>query len=288
MKSLSIVVSLSLLGACMVGEEAVEDKGDLDVLHDDDPEYGEEEGQADGSIAANVRGWTIPADVAAIGDQQYVAYTDAGPYSGGRNCGGGLLAGTRELGDYLQANFAGITGYGGYACRPNTANTSQLSVHGTGRAIDVMIPLVKGDANNATGDKIANFLVQNAEKIGVQFIIWDRNSWGASRSKPKLRSYGGPHPHTDHIHVELTPDGARRMTEWFTDTGNAPPPPASDTATVTATSLNLRSGPSTSYTILRSMPNGSTVEILQGPSNSWYQVTYDGTTGWCHGDYLQL
>jgi hypothetical protein len=285
MRTLSIAVFVSLLGGCVVGENAVEREGDVEVPHDDDPDPSDE---STGVIEFNSRGWVIPANVAAIGDQQYVAYTGAGSWSGGANCGGGLLAGTRELGDYLKVTFSGITSYGGYACRPNTANTSQLSVHGTGRAIDVMIPTVGGDANNAAGDRVANFLVENAEKIGIQFIIWDRNSWGASRGQPKLRSYTGPVPHIDHLHVELSPEGARRMTEWFADTGNTPPPPESDTATVTATSLNLRSGPSTSYAILTTMPNGATVTVNQGPSNGWYNVTYNGTTGWCSGAYLAM
>ncbi len=277
MKSLPLALLVCCLGGCVVGEEAVEGGGDLDAQDDD---HVLEEESSDSTY--NQRGWTLPAAVQAIGDQQYVPYTGAGAWAGGANCGGGLLAGTRELGDYLQATFSGINGYGGYACRPNTANTSELSVHGTGRAIDIMI---SGTANSAVGDPIANYLVQNAEKIGVQYIIWNRNSWNASRSAPnKLRAYGGPNPHTDHVHVELTPAGAQRMTEWFGD--NAPPPPESDTATVTASALNLRTGPSTSYTILGQMPNGATVTILQGPSNGWYNVTYNGTTGWCFGDYL--
>jgi len=288
MKSLAVAVMLSSLGACMVGEEAVEGEGDVDVLHDDDPSFDSESPPTTGALAYNQGGWVIPADISAIGDQQYVAYTGPGPWAGGANCSGGLSAGTREVGDYVKANFAGVSSYGGYACRRNTANSSELSVHGTGRAIDIMIPMAAGRANSAVGDRVANFLVEHAEQIGVQFIIWNRNSWGASRSTPKLRSYGGPVPHTDHIHVELSPEGARRMTAWFADTGNAPPPPASDTATVTATSLNLRSGPSTSYSVLTSMPNGATVTINQGPSNGWYNVTYDGTTGWCSGAYLAM
>ena len=288
MKFLPIAFSVSFLGACVVGEE-IElehegDEGDLDVLHDDDPIY--DEGPADPLSSFNVGGWVIPPEVRAIGDQQNVPYTGAGAWAGGANCGGGLLAGTREVGDYVKVKFAGVSGYGGYACRPNTANKAQLSVHGTGRAIDIMIPMKAGDADNATGDRIANYLVQNAKAIGVQFIIWDRNDWGASRALPKLRSYGGPNPHKDHIHVELTPAGARRMTEWFAD--NTPPPPTANTATVIATSLNLRSGPATTYAILKSMPQGATVTIVSGPSNGWYQVTYQGTTGWASAAYLDI
>lgn len=288
MKSLSIAFAV-LLGGCMVGE-VIEEGGDTEVAHDDDMA----DGHSDGQPRANTNGWVIPANIAAIGDEQYVSYTGAGAWNGGKNCGGGLLAGTRELGDYVRANFTGVSSYGGYACRRNTANTSELSVHGTGRAIDIMIPMKSGRANSTAGDPIANFLVQNAEKIGVQFIIWNRNSWSASRSKPKLRSYGGPVPHTDHIHVELSPDGARRLTAWFNDTGNAPPPvepdPGSETATATvnASALNLRTGPGTMYSVITSMPNGSTVTINQAPSQGWYNVTFNGKTGWCSGDYLDL
>lgn len=269
----------------MVGEEAVEVGGDNDVLHDEDPVY--DDGPAGPELYA-AGAWTLPASTKAIGDTQFVAYTGAGAWNNGRNCGGGLLAGTRELGDYVKANYAGVTSYGGYACRRNTANSAEMSVHGTGRAIDIMIPLTGGTADNTRGDKIANFLVENAEKIGVQFIIWDRSSWGASRTSSKLRAYTGPHPHNDHIHVELSPEGARRQTEWFSDTGNAPPPVETTTATITATSLNLRSGPSTSYGVITSMPFQATVTINQSPSNGWYNVTYNGKTGWCSGDYLDL
>ena len=79
-------------------------------------------------------------------------------------------------------------------CRPNTANTSQTSVHGTGRAIDVFIPLYRGAADNTLGDPVAHWLVTHAQEIGVQLVIWDRSIWGPSTS-PDTRPYTGPHPH---------------------------------------------------------------------------------------------
>jgi hypothetical protein len=280
--------SLALVGACTVGEEAElaaeGDEQDLDVLHDEDPIYDED--TAGLRAAPNARGWLPPADIRAAGDAQYVAYTAAGSWNGGRNCSGGLKSGTRKVGDFIKSTFAGVSGYGGYACRPNTANTAQLSVHGSGRAMDIMIPLVAGDANNARGDQIANYLVKNAQAMGIQFVIWDRNDWGASRGAPKLRAYTGPSPHTDHIHVELSPAGAAGTTPWFAETSS--PAPSASTATVIASGLNLRSGPSTSYSILRTMPSGAVVDVLEGPSNGWYRVRFQGLEGWASGAYLAL
>ena len=47
--------------------------------------------------------------------------------------------------------------------------------------------------------------IVNAQTIGVQLIIWNRVVWRANGSNEK--GYGGPHPHNDHIHVEITNEG---------------------------------------------------------------------------------
>ena len=54
----------------------------------------------------------------------------------------------------------------------------------------------------------------------------------------------------------------------------------------TAVGLNLRSGVGTSFSVLKVMPEGAIVTVVAGPNSGWYQVTHDGTTGWCSGAYL--
>ena len=61
--------------------------------------------------------------------------------------------------------------------------------------------------------------------------------------------------------------------------------PSVSTGKVNATSLNLRSSPSTSASILTRIPNGATVEILETTSG-WYKVRYNGTTGYVSADYI--
>ena len=56
-------------------------------------------------------------------------------------------------------------------------------------------------------------------------------------------------------------------------------------AQVTATSLNLRSGPSTTYQILAVMQKGDVVSVL-GVSGGWEKVAFKGTVGWCSGTFL--
>ncbi len=60
------------------------------------------------------------------------------------------------------------------------------------------------------------------------------------------------------------------------------------TATVTASSLNMRSGPSTAYSIMHVLWKGNIVKII-GESNGWYQIRLsDGRIGWASGQYLSL
>lgn len=264
--------------------------------------------------------WLAPASVLALGDQQDVAYDDGPAWNGGRNCGGGLLPGAREIGEQLRARFRGISGVDGYACRPNTANTSRLSLHGTGRAIDVFVPLFRGSADNTVGDAAAHWLIANAEAIGIQYIVWDRSSWNASRPRgSKLRTYTGPHPHNDHLHVELTVAGASRRTAFFRGAATpvtpppavTPPPPtptmpstptpstptpstptpamsvAGISLRVTASGLNLRSGPGSGYAVLDVMSCGESVRVLRAPVSGWWNVSYQGVAGWASSTFLQ-
>ena len=70
--------------------------------------------------------------------------------------------------------------------------------------------------------------------------------------------------------------------------GSTSQPSTSTTkATVTATSLNVRSGAGTSYSVITKLPKGTVVDVLESASNGWKKVkTSNGTTGWVSGSYL--
>lgn len=142
--------------------------------------------------------WPTPEAIAAVVTP--IRYEGPGPWDDGIHCAGSRLPGTARLAEYLET-FPGVSGTGGYHCRRNTNNEREMSVHGTGRAIDIMLPKVDGQPN-PNGDAIANWLVTNANMLGVQLVIWDRTIWNSERRT--ARPYTGPSSHTDHIHVELT------------------------------------------------------------------------------------
>ena len=187
------------------------------------------DGAASDESALGVKGrWAPPSDVLAAGTKVRITYEDAPKWTGTAACGGSLKAGGHKLGEYLLDHFADVSSVGGYSCRRNTADSSRMSVHGTGRALDVFIPTSNGAADNGKGDKVANWLVFHAQRIGVQLVIWDHSIWRANGTNDA--PYGGPVPHIDHIHVELTNAASALTTPWFSDMSDAPDSGADDDA----------------------------------------------------------
>ncbi len=173
--------------------------------------------------------WILPEDVRKVGETQQVRYDSAGAWANGSHCSGTLTPGAKALGQYILANFPGVSDTGGYNCRPNSANKNETSMHGVGRALDIMIPMQGGRANSTVGDPVANWLVRNAADIGIQYIIWNRVAWNGSGKTPKNKPYNGPDPHKNHIHAELNRESAERKTPWFQKSpsiGPIPPMPS--------------------------------------------------------------
>lgn len=165
--------------------------------------------------------WHLPPSVKNAGEHQHIDRDGAGG-----TCTSGATRGAVEFGDRIRDRFGhlmnlGVTGEGIqiYNCR-SVRGGSNTSVHGVGRAVDIFIPLDNSEyngANNAKGDVIANWLVENAEHIGIQYIIWDRTQWRGYASGTHDSCYSDPnkHDHHNHIHVELTHEAANMQTPYF-------------------------------------------------------------------------
>ncbi len=237
------------------------------TVPEDHAEWGDDALETRASELAIAGPWTIPTQISSTAASYDIDYTGAGPWRGTSGCSGTFTAGAQRLKDYIQANFPQVTSIGGYSCRPIVGNSSSMSVHATGRAIDIHIPLDGGAADNGLGDPLANWLVENAEHIGIQMVIWDRWLWSPSRT-PYSRYYSGQHAHHDHLHVELTVEASRMETPWFTGGNNTPPPPQ------TTPGCNTVVGSSGAV-----IDETSPCFIAYGPNQYWRRVDGSGVSG---------
>lgn len=190
-------------------------------------------------------------------------------------------AGTRELNTYLLRRFSFLRAGGTYCCRQNSARTTvpMLSVHATGRAIDLMVPMTGGDADNTLGDAVAAWLVENAEYIGIQRVIWDRAFWNGERGFGLLSS--ASLPHTDHLHVELSVAGADRRTPFFTSgasTGTACAPRCDGTLLIAADCSSTDCAASGAPCVAGAPPRGGTPAPPEPPSAAVAGAAIPGVT----------
>ncbi|MCC2592543.1 M23 family metallopeptidase [Tessaracoccus sp. OS52] len=84
--------------------------------------------------------------------------------------------------------------------------------HGSGRAVDVIIPNWRTPTGRALGQQIAEWAHANAHTFGVTYVIWDRKIWSQARNPEGWRPcstgacYAGPDPsaaHLDHVHISV-------------------------------------------------------------------------------------
>jgi putative cell wall-binding protein len=94
------------------------------------------------------------------------------------------------------------------------------SQHYEGRALDWTMNAFDPD-DKAIGDAVATWITANngaiARRFGIMSVIWDRRSWYLY-DPGSWRTYTGASPHTDHLHISFTWDGAMKRTSWWTGT----------------------------------------------------------------------
>lgn len=69
------------------------------------------------------------------------------------------------------------------------------SDHPKGLALDFM------GSNRAKGDALVSDVIANAGAWNVTYVIWQRRIW--TRESGSWKSYSGPSPHTNHVHVSF-------------------------------------------------------------------------------------
>jgi hypothetical protein len=75
--------------------------------------------------------------------------------------------------------------------------------HGTGRALDIMIPNYSG-SGRALGDSLAAFIQSHAGELGVAYVIWRQRIWAPGGGWRSMSDRGSATAnHYDHVHVSV-------------------------------------------------------------------------------------
>ncbi|QKE85529.1 peptidoglycan-binding protein [Arthrobacter sp. NEB 688] len=152
--------------------------------------------------------------------------------------------------------------------------------HGEGRALDWMLN-AKNANDLALGNAVTRWLAMadsegrsgaNARRLGINYIIWNKRIWKAWAPDRGWQAYTGSSPHTDHIHLSFTWDGAVKTTSWWTGKAvttylTGPPGGSQPTSRDPKDYVNVT---------LRKGSRGIAVEVLQKAIGG---LTVDGSFG---------
>lgn len=104
--------------------------------------------------------------------------------------------------------------------------------HPSGRAVDVMIPDYGSAAGAELGDDIAVYLMENAERYGISYMIWRQRIWrqgGDPVAPPSqwrtMGDRGGDTAnHLDHLHITVSTGNAGIAVDEMLQLGTGGPP----------------------------------------------------------------
>jgi hypothetical protein len=95
----------------------------------------------------------------------------------------------------ISAKFPEVREIGGV--RPDS-----MHWHPDGLAIDVIIPDWHSPAGRSLGDRVVEYVFANAERFGLEYVIWQR-TYLPAKGKPRvMEDRGGPDAnHYTHVHI---------------------------------------------------------------------------------------
>lgn len=143
---------------------------------------------------------------------------DATGYQGQVSCASNPLPGTARLRDLVLSTYG--QGYDGGTIR--SCSSGGASEHKDGRAWDWMLDVTDKRERQAAADFLGWLTAPGrdgtpavmARRLGVMYVIYNRKMWSSYTGV--WRDYSGYNPHTDHIHISLSWNGARGNVSFWT------------------------------------------------------------------------
>jgi hypothetical protein len=142
----------------------------------------------------------LSRDVSAVQEAIESAYEGTGGEAAGSTKG--LTANTLAARNEIADRFGDVELIGGF----RSSGSRDPSGHPSGRAIDVMIP---GDYNSdymiGLGDAIAQWAMDNHERLGVKYVIWRQRVWTPQRGHWRAMEDRGSdnQNHMNHVHISF-------------------------------------------------------------------------------------
>lgn len=144
--------------------------------------------------AVGMPGQSYPAIMGPLPGLSVPPGTSVYPGAHTSNTGGALVPRAAAVKSMLQQAFPGLD-IGGW--RP----PDKFGEHSSGEALDIMV-----GGNKALGDQINQYLLANAGALGLQYDLWQQQTWKPGQAPTMMENRGsGTQNHMDHVHARFQP-----------------------------------------------------------------------------------
>ena len=135
------------------------------------------------------------------------------PYEGQVSCDPRPKPGLTAFAALMKARYkSGAVG----TYRPCLGDVSE---HYDSRAMDWMLS-ASNPGQKAIATSVITWLSANggavARRFGISYIIFNKKVWKEYRTPTGWTTYTGADPHTSHVHISFSWDGAMKRTSWWT------------------------------------------------------------------------
>ena len=184
-----------------------------------------------------------------------------------------------ESGSWYKINYGNTTGYVSkdYVQASGEQNSSsESSTQGTTSGKSGQVVNVHSSLNVRSGASTSSSVIGSLSNGSKVTIVGESGSWY------KI-NYGNTTGYVskDYVQASGEQNSSSESSTQGTTSGK------SGQVVNVHSSLNVRSGASTSSSIIGSLSNGSKVTIV-GESGSWYKISYGNTTGYVSKEYISL
>lgn len=143
-------------------------------------------------------------------------------YEGQSTCDPTPKSGTLALRDVLLARYPSTKSLG----ISRNCDVGGQSEHKEGRAFDWAVDIHDAADVAAVKDFLDALFATDAlgrpyalaRRMGIMYVIWNQQIWGAYSPKDGWRTYDGANPHTDHIHISMSWEGGLGKTSFWSGT----------------------------------------------------------------------
>jgi hypothetical protein len=147
-------------------------------------------------------------------------------YDGQTTCSPSVKPGMAAFQQLVHGAFPS-TGWGSIS---RSCTSGGQSEHKEGRAWDWPVNAFNGTEASYANQVISWLLATdsrgnryaNARRLGIMYIIWNRQMFRLYRPDDGWLPYSGSSPHTDHVHFSLTRAGGAGTTSWWTASTESP------------------------------------------------------------------